>query len=701
MSINAIMNFARTGLATAQAGLRTTSNNIANVNTPGYAREKVIQEAIVSGTQAGGVRVASIERIVDKFLVRSKREATSKSAFYEVANQFHSRIQALLGRPDENNSITGRMTEVFSAFSRVALTPQSNVQKEAVLTSINRFGEEIGTLAKEVQRLRHDASNKMADKINDINALTKRIFDLNPLIVKETVTQGVPRALEEQRAQAIDKLSKLINIEVRKTSNGSLHVSSSGVDLVGFVRSVIKYSAPGTVTSGTNFSPITVHEVNRLTGIIGPSMQTMNSKLVSGEIAGLLHLRDNDLPEIARELSNLASEFINQINKVHNLNTAVAGAVTLTGKNTGLRASDAHHFTGKTTFAVTDASGNLTQKVEIDFATIGSTVGDVIAAVNAGLGGAATLSMNAGVLKFTGTGANNYVSISEKEASLSNRAGKGFSHYFGMNDLVQSRNGGQINTGFAASDAHNFTAGGTIEFNITDSYGLTRENHTITISGTSFNDILTSLNSSPLGSKMNFSLDSNGAFVAVPIPAGAKYNLEVVTDTTSRSPSLVNISTLFSIGSKYKTQSAFDVKVKDDIKKNSNLLGLARFKHSVSIGESAIAVGDQTGAAALQNIENTVINFKKAGGIVSMKATVHQYAAALLADVSARSKLNEDYSKDLKALKGELTQKVEDYSGVNLDEELGNIIIYQNAYSASARLITTAKELYDELLRLV
>jgi flagellar hook-associated protein 1 FlgK len=371
------------------------------------------------------------------------------------------------------------------------------------------------------------------------------------------------------------------------------------------------------------------------------------------------------------------------------------------GKNTGLLATDKHNFTGQTVFAVTDSDGKLTNKVTIDFTAIGSTVADLVNAVNAGLGGAATLSLTNGIMSFTGTAASNFVAIAEDGVTPSNRGGRGFSHFFGMNDLVEARVPNHFDSGFAATDGHNFTAGGKININITNKHGIVLENYTMTITGTSFNDLLTDLNASNLSGRVNFSLDAKGALVVTSIPASANYNLEVVSDTTSRASTNVSMSGLFGLGLKYKSDSAFDLRVKDNIRSNPGSLGLAKFNHTGAVGDVVLAAGDQKGANALQNVENNVLNFEASGGLGKMNATINQYAAALLADIGLRSQLNDGYREDNKALTVELSQRVSDYSGVNLDEELGNIIIYQNAYSASARLITTAKELYDELLRLV
>ena len=702
MSISAIINNSLTGLFTNQAALRVTSNNIANINTPGYARQIVKQESIVNGSSMGGVKISDIIRVVDKFLVKAVYEANADFSRYEVENEFHSRIQSLLGRPDENNSLSGRVDEVFSSLSELALNPLSIILKESALSSINQFGDEIGGLSDQIQNLRLDASNQIAQQVDRINALTLRIKNLNPLIIKETLTGGEPGALIEKRAQALAELSSIVDLNVTDTGNNSVNVAtSSGVSLVGATHNILKYSPPGLVTSSTPFSQITVHKVDSTTGDIRPSNVTLDGALTGGTLKGLLTLRDKDLPEIALQLGSMASGFADELNRVHNLNSAVPAPNVLTGVNSGLLTTDNHNFTGESVFAITDANGNLVSKVTIDFGVTGATIGDVITAVNAGLGGAGTLALTNGVMSLTAAAGTNGVSISQVDGNESSRGGRGFSHFFGMNNLVESRMPSHFDTGVVGTDNHGFTAGGTMLMELNDINGVKMSAFTLTIGGSSFNDILTSLNASPLSAYATFSLSSDGELIATPNAGVGEIKLHVKTDNTMRGATNVPLSDFFGIGDAFQMDAAIDLGVRQALENNPTQMALARFDQTALVGENSLSVGDQTGAQALKDIENSIRSYDKAGGLSATTATLAQYSANLLANLGLRALLVENSMTDNQALSEELTRKSSDISGVNLDEELGNMIIYQNAYSASARMLSTAKELFDTILRIV
>lgn len=701
MSINAIINNSLTGLFTNQAALRTTSNNIANINTPGYARQVIRQEAIINGSTPGGVKIAGIDRIVDKFLVKASYDANADFSRYEIESAYHSRIQALLGRPDQNNSLSGKIDQVFNSISELALNPLSSILKESTLSSINQFGAEVGSLATNIQEMRLDASNQIAEKVDRINALTQRIESLNPLIIKETLTGGEPGVLIEKRAQALTELSDIVDLNIIDTGNNSVQVTtSSGIALVGVTRSVLKYEPPGSVTSSTPFSPITVHQVDGVTGVIRPSTQYLDGELTSGELKGLLNLRDKDLPEIALQLGSLSAGFTDELNRIHNMNSAVPAPNSLIGNNNGLLLTDNHNFTGEAVFAVTDAAGDLVSKVTVDFGAIGPTMNDVVNAVNAGLGAAGSMSFTNGVMSLTATAATNGVSISQVDGNESSRAGRGFSHFFGMNDLVQSNMPSHFETGIVGTDNHGFTLGGTMLLEMNDINGVKLGEFNMTIGGASFNDILTQLNGSSLNNYAVFSLSSTGELITTPKPGVGDIKLHVKTDTTARGATNVPLSSFFGIGDNYVMDSAVGLKVADVIDKNPSQMALARLDQTATAGNNALSIGDQTGALALKDLENATRVFKKAGGLSATTSTLSQYSANLLADLGLRSALADNYKADNQALSEELNRKSTDISGVNLDEELGNMVIYQNAYSASARLLSTAKDMFDAILQI-
>ena len=120
MSLASIMSSATSGLMAAQTGLRTVSDNIANVNTPGYVRKVVTQAPLVSAGMGVGVNITGISRAADAFLQRAALTAKADSALAEVQAVAFDRAQALFGDPAGSSSFFSRLDEIYSAFSTAA-----------------------------------------------------------------------------------------------------------------------------------------------------------------------------------------------------------------------------------------------------------------------------------------------------------------------------------------------------------------------------------------------------------------------------------------------------------------------------------------------------------------------------------------------------------------------------------------------------
>src|SRR5690606_3013279 len=111
-----------------------------------------------------------------------------------------------------------------------------------------------------------------------------------------------------------------------------------------------------------------------------------------------------------------------------------------------------------------------------------------------------------------------------------------------------------------------------------------------------------------------------------------------------------------------------------------------------------VGIGDGSGALALQSIQSAAVAFDPAGDLSAVRATLGDYAGQILARSGQEAARSESLAADRDALMQELTARRDSVIGVNLDEELSNMIVFQTAYNAAARMITTANQMYDALL---
>ncbi len=704
MSINSIINSSLTGLFTNQAALSVTANNIANVNTAGYSRLNIATSAIVLGGEAAGVQIDKIYRVVDEYLNEAHRTAVSSSAQYEIQSAFHDRIQGQLGAPDSDSSLAARMDQVYTSLADLALNPSDSLRRQGWLSDVEGTLQGISQLAETIQLLRGDASQRLSDQVDVLNAQLERIYNLNPLIAAEQLSGNSGGALEGQMDAALVELSKYISINVSYNADGTVVVSgATGQSLVDKSLYQLGYDSPGTTSSETDYPLIQVYRVDRNTGDLIKPGRDYDASISSGSFRGLIDLRDVQLRDYALTVGELGANLIDQFNAVHNSLSAVPAPNQLIGRQTGVSATNPTNFTGIVTFAITDASNNLVAEHTVDFN--GAPPADfnaLIAQVNAGLGGAGTLSLVNGVMTMTSTNSTNGVIISDDPTAPSQRAGRGFSHYFGMNDLISADEIGIYQSGFVGTDTHGLAVTESITFEVSDRFGRNITSVAVPATGTTFNDMVGELNNvAGLGAYFSFSLGADGALSWTENPAYSNLRLTVVSDSTNVNGTNVQFTELFGIGDKYSMDAAKNLKVADRVSQNNNLLSMSQFDHSALVGGSAITYGDQTGARRFQDFETKLVSFRAAGEINKTNATLSQYLNQVLGNAGQMANRAANLAKDNGSMKLEIERRRMDVGGVNLDEELANMVVYQNAYNASARMLTSAQELFDTLLRAV
>jgi flagellar hook-associated protein 1 FlgK len=196
-------------------------------------------------------------------------------------------------------------------------------------------------------------------------------------------------------------------------------------------------------------------------------------------------------------------------------------------------------------------------------------------------------------------------------------------------------------------------------------------------------------------------LDANGALVTTPSVGYSGLKVNVASDTTMRGTAPTSFSTFFGLGDHFKAEAASRLGVVPAIENNPDQLALATFNQTAAIGQIALTKGDQTGIVAYEGLQNKTQTFAASGTLSAFSGTLSQYGAAFLANAGLTAANVGGREQDSAALKTELDKRRQDVSGVNLDEELSNMIVYQTSYNASAKIISTVQSLYDSLLAVV
>jgi flagellar hook-associated protein 1 FlgK len=706
MSLSTILNIANSGLQTAQTQLRVVSDNVSNVNTPGYVRKIADQVSLTTQGVGSGVEVARVRIATDRFLQAASLSAGAEASRQGVRYELYDRIQSLFGDPGGDTGFFSQIDDVFSAFAVAAEDAVSGPRRQDALFKTQAIFDEAGRVSGQIQAVREDADGRIQSGIEKANSLLQQIETLNVDIARATVLNGDASGAQTQQARLVDELSSLMDVQVSQRSVGGVSIrTGAGILLAGAGAATLEYHRAGTVNAETSFNEIWVTEP-------GGTKRAFADGLKSGEIKGLLELRDVDAPQTAERLAELVAHVADELNRAHNANSAVPPPTTLTGKNVGQDLTTAlTGFTGGTTIAVVNpTTGAITTRADIVFS--GSTftinggpatpIANFLASLNTTLGGAATASFTGGKLSITAAGSNG-VAIADSATTPGAKAGRGFSHYFGMNDLISSERPALYDLGMTTTSPHGFTAGETLSFRFTAASGARIRDIQVAVpAGGTVGDLLTALNSTVtgVGRYGSFALDASGEMKFTPLGDPAP-RMSVLEDTTTQVPSGVSATELFGLGGGVRASRADGFKVRTDIQQSPSKLALAQLNLSAGAGTAALSSGDGRGALTLADAGQKTVRFSAAGDSPGGNLSVSRYASELSGEIGGKAQAAKSRQASAQALSTEADARQQNHEGVNLDEELVLMTTYQQAFNASARMIQAAKDMYDTLLGMI
>ncbi len=231
------LEIGKKALIAQRLGLDVTSNNIANVNTPGFSRrDAVMSESgphLDTGNFVGtGAMVEKMRTFREEFFDREVRTSVSTKSTYESDEQILQRIQAVLSEPSENG-IGEMLGEFFNMMEELSLKPESIGIRESVLAQGQTIVDRFHSVAGQLTDAREEVKNSAQQNVKEINGLLRDISKLNGAVLKSKGKAGTSaQTYVDQREKKLEDLSEMLKITVTSNEDGSLNVFTSGINLV-------------------------------------------------------------------------------------------------------------------------------------------------------------------------------------------------------------------------------------------------------------------------------------------------------------------------------------------------------------------------------------------------------------------------------------------------------------------------------------
>ncbi|MCI8390662.1 MAG: flagellar hook-associated protein FlgK [Roseburia sp.] len=232
------------GLQSSQNALNTTANNLANVDTAGYVRQRVLfadrnyvtfnTTASISKQQSGlGVKIGDVIHTRDIFLDRSYRTESGRQAFYAASYEAVSEVETYY-QEMEGEAFQGALQDFWTSFQELYKAPDDSIYQNLVIQKAQLFLSRASAVYSGLQGYQLNINKQISDDIDTINELGKSIHELNEQIQKvEAADIETAMTLRDARDQALDELSSLVSISYHELENGAVRVNIEGTEFVG------------------------------------------------------------------------------------------------------------------------------------------------------------------------------------------------------------------------------------------------------------------------------------------------------------------------------------------------------------------------------------------------------------------------------------------------------------------------------------
>ncbi len=311
------MSIALGALRNSQEALDVTSNNIANLNTPGYSRQRVNlseRDSITFGhLQFGtGAQIDNIQSIRDQALeFRINAETQQQSGLDSFLGPMQQ-VQATLNEA-AGTGLQSAISGFFNSLSQLSTNPANVTLRQGVLTAGQSLSSAFNSASTNLSNLRSSEDTQVPTVVQQINTLAQSIAGLNLRISQSQASGQQPGVLEDQRNELIRKMSELVSISMVQGNNGAISVSTAlGAPLVVGEQS-FKLQTATSPTTG-------MQQVLSSTGT------DLTAGITGGQLGGILRVRDQAVPDLQNKLDTLAAGVANAVNTAHQAGFDLNGA---------------------------------------------------------------------------------------------------------------------------------------------------------------------------------------------------------------------------------------------------------------------------------------------------------------------------------------------------------------------------------------
>lgn len=649
------LSIGATGMSANQSVIDLIGQNITNASNPAYHQQEAILSELAYGNPTGaGVQVDQVQRLIDNALDAAVNGNSSALSSTTQQLQTLQQIQSVLDPSGTTNALDAQLQTFFNDLQQLSTQPDDATQRTVVVNDAQALANTLNSTAAQLDQTSTALTQQGQTLVGQVNQLASQIANVNGQIVAATASGASANALEDNRDGLIGQLAKLVDVRAMPQSNGVTNVLVGGAALV----------------MGTQTTPIQMNvNANNQLVISQPGMTTPMT-ISGGTLGAVLTLRNQLVPQYQGQLDTFTTALVQAMDSIQATGLGLSGSLTsVMGQrgvtNTTVPLDQAGLALppqeGTLDISVTDqATGQITNsQINIDPKT--QSLQDVANAINA------VPHLQAVVNSHNGT--------------LSIVAQAGYS--FDFAGQLSSTPDSQTITGTAtpqisgsytgsANDALTYTVTGSGQVGTSSDLNLQVTNSAGTLLGT-FN----------IG--QGYSPGSTAGTVDgvnVSMSAGTLNAGDSFTEKVTANPDTAGILTALGINTFFTGSDPSDVQVNSNLLNNPNLLATS------ATGEP----GDATNLQRMIALQNQPV--------IGGTQTLSQYLAGFIGGVATQVNNLTTQQSAQQSVGQSLTTQQQAVSGVDPNEELVNLLQYQQGYQMSAEYISVVNQTVQYLFTL-
>jgi flagellar hook-associated protein 1 len=310
MGVNNIFELGRQGIAANRQALTTTSNNVSNANTPGYSRQKPVFRANERFEkqgmfQGGGVDVRQVIRIHDDFVEKQLQDEVKGLGEMKFRSEGYKHLESLLNQ--DGFELGNQVNKFFNDYRELSSNPEAIAMRQQVHDSADAIVHSFRKLNDSMDDMKRDIDLRLEHSLTEVNGLTKELAGLNEKIFEMENVHQQPNEMYDRRDEVVRTLEQKLGMQVVVNGNGQVNFGTlvNGNEAYELVAA----RTPAHGEKGNNSLDIFRKD--------SMGMHQVTAEFKEGEVAGVLHVRDQVVnPTIAR-LDHAAFQLASAVNEVH------------------------------------------------------------------------------------------------------------------------------------------------------------------------------------------------------------------------------------------------------------------------------------------------------------------------------------------------------------------------------------------------